>query len=431
MALTIGLAFAATGCRGDERPFRIGVLTDCVGIYRALDDAELSGAQLPLIERGARLRGRRPGEGISDVRVAGRRVELVRACSETIEFSTVFEQARRLVEAKHVDALVAGTLGVDGLGLREVARRYPDVPFVATPTGTREVTLSARPPNLFRVAPDHGQTVAGLASYAYDRLGWRTAAVVGLNWDIGWGETAAFVAEFCSRGGRVRQVRLDFLDPAGADAARVPKDVDGVAVLTNAVLGPQSEFVRQLARRVGDPRTRLVLGPYVTSDQSALRAVGGRLQGVVGSALYPPASASPGMRRHVRSYADAFPGLSHDLAQSELVVAYRSAVEAVVVAFEQAGGELGEGRQRLLSELAGLEADLAGQHIRLDENGQAVTSATIVRLGRPVDGTTPRLVPVRSIPDVDQSVGGLLRADLRPGGYDAPCRRMQPPAWAG
>ena len=144
-------------------------------------------------------------DGISAVDVAGRPVELVRACTETVEFTTLFQEVRRLVEVEEVDAIVGGALGVDGVALREVARLYPDVPFVATPTGTREVTLRRRAPNLYRFAADHGQSVAGLASHAFRTLGWRNAVVVAHDWDIGWGETAAFVAEFCALGGHVER----------------------------------------------------------------------------------------------------------------------------------------------------------------------------------------------------------------------------------
>jgi len=429
-ALLIAIA-AATGCGGEERAFRIGVLNDCIGIFRALDDAELSGAQLPLIERGARLLGRRPGEGISTAYVAGRPVELVRACSETLEFTTLFQEVRRLVEIERVDAIVAGTLGVDGLAVREVARLYPDVAFIASPTGTREVTLRRRAPNVYRVAADHGQTVAGLAAYAFSDLGWRSAAVMATNWDIGWGEAAAFVAEFCALGGRVTQVRIDFLDPTGKDAGLTPRDVDGVAVLTNGILGPQTQFVRRLAERIGSPQRRMVLGPYVTSDEGTLRALGGRLHGVVGASLYPPPSASRGMRDHVRSYTEAFPGLSSELARGELVIAYRNGVDALLQAFESADGDLSDGRRRLHEQLAGLDTDLAGQRVRLDENGQAVTTSTLVRVGQAASGgSLPRLTVVRSIQNVDQSVGGLLAPELRPSAADAPCRRATPPPWA-
>jgi hypothetical protein len=79
------LVLALTAACGERPPIRIGVITDCTGLYRSLEDAELSGAALPLIERGAQLRGRRASDGIGTVDVAGRRVELVRGCTESLE----------------------------------------------------------------------------------------------------------------------------------------------------------------------------------------------------------------------------------------------------------------------------------------------------------------------------------------------------------
>ena len=58
------------------------MIVDCVGVNRPLKAAELSGAQLPLIERGARARGPRPADGLEPVEIAGRPVELVPGCTE-------------------------------------------------------------------------------------------------------------------------------------------------------------------------------------------------------------------------------------------------------------------------------------------------------------------------------------------------------------
>ena len=40
---------------------RIGLLTDCRGLFSGYEDAMLAGAELPLLRRGARRTGRRPG----------------------------------------------------------------------------------------------------------------------------------------------------------------------------------------------------------------------------------------------------------------------------------------------------------------------------------------------------------------------------------
>ena len=60
---------------------------------------------------------------------------------------------------------------------------HPEVVFLPVVHGAREVTLRRPARNIFRFAADYGQGMAGLASYAYRRLGWRRAAVVLGNWD--------------------------------------------------------------------------------------------------------------------------------------------------------------------------------------------------------------------------------------------------------
>src|SRR5438132_7481930 len=118
---------------------------------------DLAVAQLPLITRGARTVDKDPSAGIRGGRVAGRRVEIVRGCSESGDFSTVTQVARQLIEREDVDAVVEGGYWPsDGIPLRELARRYPTVVFVAAASGPREVTLDRPAHNLYRVAPDYG-----------------------------------------------------------------------------------------------------------------------------------------------------------------------------------------------------------------------------------------------------------------------------------
>ena len=61
---------------------------------------------------------------------------------------------------------------------REVARLYPEVPFVATFWDESEVTLHRPAPNLFRFSADFAQQTAGLGAYAFEELGWRRATVL-------------------------------------------------------------------------------------------------------------------------------------------------------------------------------------------------------------------------------------------------------------
>ena len=423
-ALIAALALGLGACGGSgQRPLRIGVIVDCQGAFRALRDVELSGAQLPLMARGAERKGREAGDGVTAARVDGRPVELVRGCSESGELAAVTQVARLLVDRMNVDVVVeGGVFSVDGIVLREVARRYPDVPFVAAANGPREVTLHGSPASVYRVAADYGQGVAGLATYAYRELGWRRVAVAAEDWVAGWGAETAFVREFCSLGGRV--VRRVALVPGGPpnDPARVPRNVDGVAVLasSNSVT---PDYLRALARRVGAPSTRLVLGPEITGDAELLRGAGSSLRGVVGSAYAPPAATSADVRSYLRAYARANPSAPAGEALNPLVAGYRNSVEAVLQAFEQAHGELSRDRRELRGALARLRTRLLGVPVRMDAHGQAIVSTTLMRLGDPISA--------RTISGVDQSIGGLVPVDYVPGEGGQVCRRAPLPRWDG
>ena len=422
IVLAAAAAAIAVGCSDDPQPFRIGVIVDCVGINRSLQDGELSGAELPLIERGARLRGALATSGITATEVGGRPVELVPGCTEVYEFSTLTAEIRRLVEVEQVDAIVAGGGGADEVVVGRIARRYPDVVFVPVVHGPREVTLRSPPDNLFRFAGDHGQGVAGLGTYAYRQLGWRTAAVVLSNWDAGWGSRDAFAAEFCSLGGEIKsQLALDSFDPAGADVADVPPDVDGVAVFAAQLFDPAG-FLRELASRYESPARHIVVGPPITDAPALLRSTRRALAGVAGSSYADPAR----MRDYLRAHARAFPGTPTDVAGSELVTGYRDAVEGLLVGLENAGGS----PSRLQEELARVRVGLLGGPVRLDDDGQAVESTSLVRIAPPGAGA-PGLARLQTIRGVDQSVGGLLPRSLTPSDRPARCDPgRRPPPWA-
>ena len=113
-----------------------------------------------------------------------------------------------------MDAIVGGGGSAEEVVLRDVARREPGVLFLPAVHGPREATLRQPAPNLYRFAGDYGQGAAGLGTYAYRNLGWRRAAIVLTNWDVGWGPREAFAAEFCAAGGRVvSQTARGFLRP--------------------------------------------------------------------------------------------------------------------------------------------------------------------------------------------------------------------------
>lgn len=409
-------AAAAAGCGGRPEPVRIGVVVDCQGAFRSLGERQLRGAELPLLARGARKNGAAAAAGVSPATVGGRQVELRIGCTESGEFSTLVASVRRLVERDGVQAIVAGgPFTVDGLVLREVARRYPDVVFVAAPHGPREVTLERPASNLVRVASDYGQSVAGLATYARRTLGWRRVGLAVDAWVAGWGAETVFVREFCALGGRVvRRTLLANPAPAANDLGTPPRGADGVVVLASPILLNPTDL-GTLARRTGAPRRRLLLGPGVVADADLVRGAGSVLDGVAGAAYAPPLAASADGRRLLRAHAAAWPGAPRGEAASLPVLEYRNAMEALLRAYDAAGGDAAA----LPDRLAGLRTTLAGVPLRLDASRQAVSPATIVRIVR---AAGPDVEVVRTGRSVDQSAGGLVPAAYVPTGAGQACR---------
>jgi branched-chain amino acid transport system substrate-binding protein len=419
------LAVGAAGCSGGERPMRIGLLTDCRGLFSGYEDEMLAGAELPLLRRGARLTNGRPSGGVSEARAAGRDLELIRGCTEQSEHTILVEEARRLVEVEGVDAVVGAIGESDSFVFRELARKYPEVIFIPAWSGAQGLTLRHPAANVYRFDTDEAQDVAGLGTYAYRALGWRRAAVVADTTPVGWHEEAAFVAEFCALGGDVTArftAPIDLRDPKIAHALR---GADGVAALTWGGAFVPPELLPSLVRLLGSPATRLVVGTYVLEDSNTLAPIAGPPAGVVGASSIPPANATPAMRGHRTAFSKAFPGLPPSDAETPIVLAFNDAMEGLLRGLEASDGDLSDGRQRLREELARVRFDLPSGPVHLDRNRQAVRNTYLKRVGR--GGGRPVFQPVRVVPEVEQTFGGLLSGAPSPGPGSQPCQKTTPP----
>ena len=421
------LAVAAAGCSGGEEPIRVGLLTDCRGMFSGYEDEMLAGAELPLIDRGAHLTNGKPSGGVSDARAAGRDLELIRGCTEETEHTILVDETRRLIENEGVDAVVGAIGESDSLVFREIARKYPDVIFIPAWSGAQELTLRHPAANVYRFDTDEAQDVAGLGSYAYRALGWRRAAVVADSTPVAWQEEAAFVAEFCALGGSVTARFTAPIDLRRPSVAHALRRADGVAALLYGGLFVPRGILTGLARVLGAPERRMVVGSYVLENSDTLVPISGPLAGVVGASSIPPPNATPALRRYRKAFSNAFPGLPPSDAQTTVVLAFHDAMEGLLRGLEASDGDLSDGRRRLREQLAQLRFDLPSGPVRLDRNHQAVRSTYLKRISGGGDAREFRLV--RAVPDVEQTFGKLLSDAPAPGPGSQPCRRATPPPW--
>jgi hypothetical protein len=207
--------------------------------------------------------------------------------------------------------------------------------------------------------------------------------------------------------------------------SRLPRDTDGVAVL-GSFFSLSPDILDALARRGTE---KIVLGPEVVGYTDLIRHAPG-LDGVVAASYAAPAQSSPALRAYLRDYARTYPSAPAGEPRDAVVMNYYTAVESVLRAFEQVGGDLSQGRARLRAQLSRLHTTLLGVPVRLDANRQAVVTTNLVRLGRESASGLPEVRPVLTVPGVDQSVGGLLPARYMPTFSGEPCRRAAPPPWA-
>jgi branched-chain amino acid transport system substrate-binding protein len=419
------LAVAAACAGGEEPPFRIGTLSDCYGPFSGTHEPTMAAASLPLIERGAELTGERPSAGVSAVSVAGRRVELHAGCAEGT--SPMLAEARRLVEEENVDVLVGPLTAENGLALREYARRRPETTFVMMPAPAQELTLTDPLPNLFRFQTDGPQSMAGLGSHAFRRLGWRRAVIVADDVPFGWQQAAGLVAEFCALGGRV--VDRVWIPPgvdAGTLVPRIPRDVDGVFVA--AGVAPLVTFVERYAVRRPDLVRRLVASSILLYDPEILQRLGPRLDGLVVSGAFP-FEPTPAVRAYTAAFGRAFPSIPVEAAFGPVTFPYRDGVEAALVALEEVDGELSNDGKAFREALGRVVLDSPLGRIRLDGNRQAVANTYLTRVR--VGAAGPTFQTLRTVRGVEQTFGGYFRpGDRGPSRSSPSCRRGHAPPWA-
>jgi hypothetical protein len=82
----------------------------------------------------------------------------------------------------------------------------------------------------------------------------------------------------------------------------------------------------------------------------------------------------------------------------------------------------------LREELGRLRIDLPGGAVTLDSNRQAVREIPLVRIASASGKTS--IEPLRVVPRVEQSFGGLLSSAAPPSTMSQPCVRATPPRWA-
>lgn len=416
LAGLLGAIALVAGCGGGGKsPIRVGVLGVCQGVFTPFYDEAVAGAELPLLQRGGKLRGEKPADGVRGAKVTGHPVELSFGCSDDTGERALAE-VRRLVEKEHVQILVGGETSAAGIAIRDYARTKPDVTFSIALSPAAETTLSRPAQNVFRFTTHALQGTAGLGTYAYRTLGWRRAIVVGNDFSYPYDEAAGFIAEFCSLGGQVvKRIWSESGPPPITESA------DGYFVTEFL---PQYLVAAVRALPVRGPLGRKVLlgGASITSATGAL---GPRSVGIVGGASAPIGSTAPAWTSFLTDFTKAFPNVQF----AGFSPPYYNAMEAALRGLEAVDADLSDGGKRFRSTLERLEVDLPTGHVRLDAHRQAIAPNYLLQVQRGPSGVS--LHTIRTVGPVDDSYGGRFAPGRPlPSRTHPPCVRGNPPRWA-
>ena len=150
---------------------------------------------------------------------------------EAKEGSGVKETRRCRVQVG-VDGMGGTGAGDEAIAVANAARQHPTKTVVDGSAGAQDTTLKVRAKNFFRFNGDGAMWNAGLGDLAYNKLHWKTAAVVADDYSFAWTSAAGFIAEFCAVGGQVTKRVFPPLNTTdySSYAQQMPTNVDGTFV---------------------------------------------------------------------------------------------------------------------------------------------------------------------------------------------------------
>jgi branched-chain amino acid transport system substrate-binding protein len=402
---------------------KIGVLTTCGGPFATFEAESLSGAKYALIkDAGGKADGQKPQDQVTGAKVSGKSIAISYGCSDATPDKAVAE-ARRLVENVGVKILLGPLSGDEGVAVANYAKSVPDVTFVNGTSGAQSTTLSVKAPNFFRFGGDGAQWMAGLGTYAYKTLGWKKVAILGEDYSYPYTQAAGFVSEFTSLGGAVTSrtwvplTQTDWSSPV----AQMPRDVDGVLLLTG---GTNTVAAEKAFINIGKDPGKYLLGGSSVMDPTSF-TVGDQLQGLTGGSPVPLGGTEGDWKTYVDGFTKEFKDVPGD---SLFTVLYYDGMEAVLQALDQVKGDLGDAKA-FQSALTDLTPTFPNGQVKLDENRNSVQPAYVVQIVK--NGSELGFKVVQTVPDVDQTFGGLFGPDSPDPSRDEPAKATgNPPPWA-
>ncbi len=411
---------------------KIGILSDCTGDFGSFYNDDIGGALSVLAAHyGGKASGALPKDGMTGAKIAGKDIQIVGfGCSDSTAAKAI-EETRRLVEQLGADILIGPLSGDEGIAVANYAKtNQPNKTFINGISGAQEATLKVQAPNFFRFNPDGAQWSAGLGGYAYNKLGWRTAAVIGDDYAFPYTSLAGFIAEFCAIGGNVTKRVWPPLGTTDYSSfvAQLPTNVDGIFVGVGGA--GLITFLKQYQQANGPLKSAHIMGNLFWIDPQLLKAIGTPMVGAVAASGIAADDTSAQTKSYVAELAP-YPDTQKDAA-SVFTLGYWAAMTALGQALTTVNGDISGNQKALQAALAKVVIDGPYGKIALDSNRQAIADNWVTQITPPPAGSNvPGLKTILQIPQVDETFGGFFDSSSTVDRTNPPCTKKTAPPWVG
>jgi branched-chain amino acid transport system substrate-binding protein len=441
-AVLAALAAAIVASTATAKPaastIKIAVLSDCQGAFGSFDNQDLAGVVAAFSQfAGAKPKNpNKPRDGWTGGNIGGHPLKLVGVGCSNDKADTAIKETKRLMEQLGADIMIGPLSGDESIAVANYAKQHPTKTFVNGSAGAQDTTLKVQAPNFFRFNGDGAMWNAGLGDLAYNKLGWKTAAVVADDYSFAWTSAAGFIAEFCAVGGKVTKRVFPPLNTTdySSYAQQMPTNVDGTFVAVGgAGLIP---FLKAYEQAHGPIDGKKFIGNLFWGTPGQFEQLSTRVTGAyVGGAGTAGDLATPAAKNYsnhiIGKWFKTIPpfGAAAPQAASTFVFGYYVNTWGLIQGLKAVNGDISGGQKKLQAAISKVKLATPYGPIHLDKNRQGVVPIYYQQLYQK-DGKLA-VKTVGYIPQVDQTFGGTFSSSTPAPGRNSPACVKRSLPWIG
>jgi branched-chain amino acid transport system substrate-binding protein len=436
--ITAAVAASAATARTTASTIKVAVLSDCQGAFGSFDGQDLAGVVAAMSQyAGAKpVNPNDPRKGWTGGQINGHPIKLVGIGCSNDKADTAIKETKRLMEQLGADVMIGPLSGDESIAVANYAKQHPTKTFVDGSAGAQDTTLKVRAPNFYRFNGDGAMWNAGLGDLAYNKLHWKTAAVVADDYSFAWTSAAGFIAEFCAVGGKVTKRVFPPLNTTdySSYAQQMPTNVDGTFVAVGgAGLIP---FLKAYEQAHGPIDGKKFIGNLFWGTPGQFEQLSTRVVGAyVGGAGTAGDLATPAAKNYANNiigkWFKTIPpyGAAAPQAASTFTFGFFANTWGLIKGLQAVKGDISGGQKALQAALKKVTLPTAYGTIKLDKNNQAIIPVYYQQLY--TKGGKLAVKTVGYIPSVDQTFGGTFSPSTAAPGRTSPACVKRSLPWIG